>query len=372
MDARVRHQVGLEFSDIDVEGTIEAERCGLGRDDLSNQSVQVGVGRALNVQGAAADVTDGLVIKEDDQLSVLEKGMGGEHTVVRLDHCGGYLRSRIDAVTKLRLFAVVDGQALEEEGSETRTGTTTNGIEDKETLQTSAVVSQLADTVEGVIDSFLANGVVTTGVVVGGIFLTSDQLFRVVQLAVGASADFVDDGRLQVEEDGARDVHAFTSLGKKSVEGIIAAANGLVGRLGDNITAVHHAAGHVLAVARVALGHHGGEVKDRVGDLGHGELLVVGLLSRDDGSVQVGAVFDFGVNSPHQIFFILISDEDTVDCLIITDCGLRMGSGCPLPWRRSHRFFLDLDLLFDAYLGRRFTLGDAFPRRHPVHKAYVQ
>ena len=154
MDARVRHQVGLEFSDIDVEGTIEAERCGLGRDDLSNQSVQVGVGRALNVQGAAADVTDGLVIKEDDQLSVLEKGMGGEHTVVRLDHCGGYLRSRIDAVTELRLFAVVDGQALEEEGSETRTGTTTNGIEDKETLQTSAVVSQLADTVEGVIRQF--------------------------------------------------------------------------------------------------------------------------------------------------------------------------------------------------------------------------
>merc|ERR1719162_969645 len=55
--------------------------------------------------------------------------------------------------------------------------------------------------------------------------------------------------------------------------------------LGDDITTVHEAARHVLAVAGIALGHHGGGFEGRVGDLGDGELLVVGLLSRDDGGV---------------------------------------------------------------------------------------
>merc|ERR1719314_43260 len=54
--------------------------------------------------------------------------------------------------------------------------------------------------------------------------------------------------------------------------------------LGDDITSVHEAASHVLSVARVALGHHGGGLEGAVGDLSDGELLVVGLLGGDDGS----------------------------------------------------------------------------------------
>jgi hypothetical protein len=56
--------------------------------------------------------------------------------------------------------------------------------------------------------------------------------------------------------------------------------------LGDHITTVHEAAGHVLAMAWVALGHHGRWLEGAVGDLSHRELLVVGLLSRDDWSVR--------------------------------------------------------------------------------------
>jgi hypothetical protein len=56
--------------------------------------------------------------------------------------------------------------------------------------------------------------------------------------------------------------------------------------LGDHITTVHEAAGHVLAMAWVALGHHGRWLEGTVGDLSHRELLVVGLLSRDDWSVR--------------------------------------------------------------------------------------
>jgi hypothetical protein len=56
VDTRVRHEVGLELSDIDVERAIETQRSSQGGNNLSNQTVQVRVGRALDVQVATADV----------------------------------------------------------------------------------------------------------------------------------------------------------------------------------------------------------------------------------------------------------------------------------------------------------------------------
>ena len=59
-----------------------------------------------------------------------------------------------------------------------------------------------------------------------------------------------------------------------------------VGVLGDDVSAVHQAARHVLSVAGVALGHHVCWLECGVGDLGDGELLVVGLLGRDDRGIR--------------------------------------------------------------------------------------
>ena len=54
-----------------------------------------------------------------------------------------------------------------------------------------AEVSALADPVQHHVNHLLADGVVATGVVVGCIFLARDELLRVKELAVSASADFV-------------------------------------------------------------------------------------------------------------------------------------------------------------------------------------
>ena len=56
--------------------------------------------------------------------------------------------------------------------------------------------------------------------------------------------------------------------------------------LRDHVAPVEETAGHVLPMARVALHHLVGGLEAGVGDLRHGELLVVSLLSRDDGSVD--------------------------------------------------------------------------------------
>ncbi len=51
-------------------------------------------------------------------------------------------------MAQLGLFAVVDGEALKEEGAQTATGAAADAVEAEEALQTSAVVCKLADAVE--------------------------------------------------------------------------------------------------------------------------------------------------------------------------------------------------------------------------------
>ena len=70
MDSWIWDQVSLELSDIDVKGTIESEGGSQGGDNLSNESVQVGVGWSLNIKVSSADIIDGFVIEDNGNISV--------------------------------------------------------------------------------------------------------------------------------------------------------------------------------------------------------------------------------------------------------------------------------------------------------------
>mmetsp|Transcript_63511 Transcript_63511/g.105937 ORF Transcript_63511/g.105937 Transcript_63511/m.105937 type:complete len:411 (+) Transcript_63511:505-1737(+) len=228
VDTWVWHQVGLELSHVDVQGTIEPQGGGQRGDNLAQQSVQVGVGWSLNVQVAAADVINSLVVEHDSDIGVLQQRVGGQHTVVWLHDGGGHLRGWVDGEAELGLLAVVNGQTLQQKSTQAGSGTTSDGVEAQEALETSAVVSKLTDTVQAEVDDLLTDGVVTTGVVVGGILLAADQLLRVEQLAVGTSTNLVNHSGLQVQEDTPRHVLASTSLGEEGVEGIVLNTDGLV------------------------------------------------------------------------------------------------------------------------------------------------
>ena len=107
---------------------------------MSDESVQVGVGWSLNVEVSSADIVDSLVIEHDGDISVLEEGVGGEDGVVWLNNGGGHLWGWVDGETELGFLTVIDGKSLEEERSETGSGTSTDGVEDEETLETSALI----------------------------------------------------------------------------------------------------------------------------------------------------------------------------------------------------------------------------------------
>jgi len=228
MDTWVWYQVGLEFSKIDVEGTIKSEGGSDGADDLSNKSVQVGVGWSFDVEITSADIVDGFIVNHESTVRVLKGSMGGQDGVVWLNNSGGDLGSWVDSKFKLGFLSVVYRETFHEEGGESRSGATTEGVEDEETLETCTLISQFSDSVKDKVDDFLSDGVVTSGVVVGGIFFASDELFRVEELSVGSSSDLIDYGWFQVNEDGSWDVFTSTSFAEEGVERVVTTTDGLV------------------------------------------------------------------------------------------------------------------------------------------------
>ncbi len=78
----------------------------------------------------------------------------------------------MDGESELGFLTIIDGESLEEERSETGSGTSTDGVEDEESLETCALIGELSDSVKAEIDDFLTNGVMSSGEVVSGVFLS--------------------------------------------------------------------------------------------------------------------------------------------------------------------------------------------------------
>lgn len=119
---------------------------------------------------------DGLIVDHEGTVRVFQGGMSGEDGVVGLDNRGGDLWGRVDRELELGFLAIIDRETLEKESAKARAGATTERVEDEEALETSAAVGNLTDAVEDRVNELLADGIVTTGVVVGSVLLARDQL----------------------------------------------------------------------------------------------------------------------------------------------------------------------------------------------------
>merc|ERR1712024_184966 len=255
MNPWVGHQVGLELCKIHVESSIEAQRGSDRRDNLADQTVDVGVGGSVNIQITTANVVDSLIVDHEGTVRVFQCLVCRQGGVVRLHHGSGHLRGGVDGELELGLLAVVDRQPLHEEGGESRSSSTTEAVEDEESLKTGTLVGQLADSVKDQVDDLLADGVVAPCVVVGGVLLARYHLLGMEQLAVGSSANLVNDGRFQIDKDGPGDVFASPGLREEGVEAVVSSADGLVARhLAVRLDAVLHAVELPAGVAHLDSG----------------------------------------------------------------------------------------------------------------------
>jgi len=86
-------------------------------------------------------------------------------------------------------------------------------------------------------------------------YLARDELLRMEELPVGASPDLIHHGGLQVDKDGPGRVLAGAGLGEEGVEGVISAADGLVGgHLAVGLDAVLQAVELPAGIANLAAG----------------------------------------------------------------------------------------------------------------------
>ena len=101
MNSWVWHQVSLELSQINIQGTVESKGSGDGGNDLSDDSVQVGVGWSFNVQVSSANIVHSFVIDHESAIGVFQGGMGGQDRVVWLDDSGRDLGRWVDGELQL-------------------------------------------------------------------------------------------------------------------------------------------------------------------------------------------------------------------------------------------------------------------------------
>lgn len=115
--------------------------------------------------------------------------------VFRIDCCYYYYYCRLKSLVvyslKFRLFAVIDRETLHEQRSKSGSSSPSERVEDQKSLKASTLVGEFADSIQHKIDDLFSNRVMTTCIVVRGILLTRNQLFRMEQLAVRASADLI-------------------------------------------------------------------------------------------------------------------------------------------------------------------------------------
>ncbi|OBU83126.1 hypothetical protein A8C58_14865 [Enterococcus faecium] len=78
---------------------------------------------------------------------MLKGGVGGQDGIVWLDNGSRDLWSWVDGEFQLRFLSVVNTETFHEEGGESRSGTTTEGVEDEESLETGTLISQFTNSV---------------------------------------------------------------------------------------------------------------------------------------------------------------------------------------------------------------------------------
>jgi len=134
VDTRVRHQVGLKFGNINVQGTVETKGSRKRTNDLGDQAIQVGVGRFQDAELTLANVVKSFVVEAESDVGVFQKGVGGKNRVVGFNDGSRDLGTGRDGEGKLGLAAVINRKTFQQKRTETGSGTSSRGVEDEETL----------------------------------------------------------------------------------------------------------------------------------------------------------------------------------------------------------------------------------------------
>ena len=92
----------------------------------------------INKKLPPTDVVDGFIVHHEGTIGVFQGGVSTQGGVVGLHHSRGHLRGGVDGELQFGSLAIVHRETLHEERSESRSSSSSEGMEDKETLESSA------------------------------------------------------------------------------------------------------------------------------------------------------------------------------------------------------------------------------------------
>jgi hypothetical protein len=202
------NKVDSELPEIGVELTGEPDGAGSTRHSDRNEMVQITIGGGGQFEGPEADIVEGLVIDDHALIGVFDELMDREGGVVGLDNGVGDLGGGEDGEGFHDPVGVFFSDLGDEQGTHTRTSTTTEGVGDLEALKAIAALSLFSNDIEDRIDEFGALSVVTFGPVVTSTSLAEDEVVGPEELTEGTSTDGVHGAGLEIHEDGAGDITA--------------------------------------------------------------------------------------------------------------------------------------------------------------------
>ena len=210
-------QVDSKLAEISIELTREAEAAGDARHDGRDEMVEVSEGGGGELEGPEADVIEGLVVKDEGLVRVLNKLMDREGGVVGLDNGIRDLGGGDDREGAHHAVRVLLADLGDEESSHSRASASSEGVGDLESLEAVAGLSLLADNVEDGVNELSTLSVMSLGPVVSGSGLAEDKVIGAEELAVGSSADRVHGAGLKVHEDSTGNIASCRNKGGREM-----------------------------------------------------------------------------------------------------------------------------------------------------------
>ena len=115
---------------------------------------------------------------------MFQSRMGSQNGIVWLDNGSGDLRGRVNSKFKFSFLSIINRESFHQKRGKTGTSSTAERVENQETLESGTIVGEFSDSVKDIVNELFANSVVTSSIVVGGIFFTGNQLLWMKELFV--------------------------------------------------------------------------------------------------------------------------------------------------------------------------------------------
>ena len=206
------NQVNSELSEVRVELTWESEAAGDTGERSRDKMVKITVGWGGELESSEADIVEGFVINAHNLIGVLDELMDREGGVVWLNDGIGDLWGWHNGESGHDSVWVLFSDLGDEEGSHTRSSSSSEGVGDLESLEAIATFGFLSDDIEDGVDELSSLGVMTLGPVVSSTGLSEDEVVWSEELSEWSSSDGVHGSWLKIHEDGSWDVSSSGGL----------------------------------------------------------------------------------------------------------------------------------------------------------------